>query len=103
MKTNPPAVAIGPPNPGAPTFCLPVGSVSLIPSGTCQAISPVLALIATSRAHGGLLQGQLTTRPPASFVATLNAGPFTCVYGNCFARSIPGSYLGFFCIHPEAG
>src|SRR5690606_12647745 len=40
MNTRPPAVTIGPPKPGEPTFCLPSGNVSLIPSGTDHAISP---------------------------------------------------------------
>src|SRR5436190_24368590 len=91
MKTNPPPVTIGPPAPGDPTFCLPAGIVSLTPSGTCQAISPVTALIATSRAHGGLLHGQFPiVRPDASFTEALNAGPPTRVYGNSLARSMPG-------------
>src|SRR5262245_35011632 len=80
MNNNPPAVAIGPPAPGDPAFCLPAGMVSLTPSGTCHAMSPVLALMATSRAHGGLLQGQFPiVRPLASFTEALKAGPFTRV------------------------
>src|SRR5262245_15125822 len=97
MPRKPTAVTIGPPAPGDPTFCLPGGNVSLSPSGTCHAMSPVLPLIATSLAQGGLLQGQFATvRPFSSFTDALNAGPFTRVYGNSFARSIPGSYFGFF-------
>src|SRR5262249_14350871 len=97
INRSPPAVTAGPPKPCDPTFCFPAGRVSLIPSGTCHAMSPVLALIATSRAHGGLLHGQFPmVRPLASFTGALNPGPFTLVYGNSFARSIPGWYLGFF-------
>src|SRR5262245_35562456 len=104
MKSRPPAVVIGPPAPGDPTFCLPAGSVSFTPNGTSHAISPVFPLIATSLAHGGLLHGQLAmVRPFASCTEALNAGPWTRVYGNSFARSIPGSYFGFFWIHPVAG
>src|SRR5262249_536724 len=97
MKSKPPAVTIGPPAPGDPTFCLPGGSVSLTPSGTCHAMSPVLPLMATSLAQGGLLQGQFAiVRPFASFAEALKAGPFTGGEGNSFGRSTPGSYLGFF-------
>src|SRR5204863_287989 len=44
------------PRPGTtsrPTFCLPAGRFSFIPSVVCHAIAPVLALTATSRDHGG--------------------------------------------------
>src|SRR5262245_52626321 len=97
MKSSPPAVTIGPPAPGDPTFCLPGGKVSFTPSGTCQAMSPVFPLMATSCAHGGLLHGQFAiVRPVASFTDALNGGPLTRVYGTSLARSIPGSYFGFF-------
>src|SRR5262245_50862036 len=97
MNRRPPAVAIGPPAPGDPTFCLPGGNVSFTPSGTCQAMSPVFPLMAMSFAQGGLLHGQFAmVRPVASFAGALNAGPLTRVYGNSLARSIPGSYFGFF-------
>src|SRR5438067_12352210 len=97
MNRTPPPVTIGPPAPGDPTLFLPSGSVSLIPRGACQAMSPVSALMATSLAQGGLLQGQFPiVRPLASFTDALNGGPFTRVYGNSFARSMPGSYFGFF-------
>src|SRR5438132_10552337 len=78
MNTRPPAVTVGPPAPGDPTFCLPAGSVSFTPSGTCHAMSPVTALIATSLAHGGLLHGQFPiVRPLASLTDALNPGPPT--------------------------
>src|SRR5262249_62156541 len=34
-------------------FCLPAGRLSVTPSGTFHAISPVLTLTATSSPHGG--------------------------------------------------
>src|SRR6266516_901997 len=52
-NTSPPAVTVGPALPLPPTFCFPGGRLSLIPSVVCHAISPVLALTATSRDHGG--------------------------------------------------
>src|SRR5882724_10548127 len=59
MKTRPPAVAMEPPIFGLPVFCIPSGKPSVTPSGTSQATSPVLTLIANRRPHGGALQGQL--------------------------------------------
>ena len=38
---------------GRPVFCLPSGSCSVMPSGICHAKSPVEALIAVKRPHGG--------------------------------------------------
>src|SRR5689334_19476927 len=61
VKSSPPAVAAGPAPLTAPTFCLPSGRRSLMPRTVCQAISPVLALIAYRCPHGGLLHG----KPPA--------------------------------------
>ena len=43
INTNPPAVAIGPPRFIRPVFLLARGNSSVIPSGTCQAKSPVCA------------------------------------------------------------
>ena len=53
MNTRPPAVTIGPASTGRPVFCLPSGSCSVMPSGVCQAMSPVAVLIAVNRPHGG--------------------------------------------------
>jgi hypothetical protein len=52
-NTRPLAVAMVPPLPGRPVFCLPSGKLSVIPSGTFQAILPVLTSTATSSPHGG--------------------------------------------------
>src|SRR3954465_7877443 len=57
MNTSPPAVAIGPPEPALPAFFFPSGIALLIPKGTLQAISPVLAFTATKLDHGGLKHG----------------------------------------------
>src|SRR3954471_17182437 len=57
MKTRSPAVVIGPPEAGVPVGFTPFAvSSSNSPSGTRQAISPVLALTATSSPHGGSVQ-----------------------------------------------
>src|SRR5215471_5967345 len=70
MNTNPPAVAIGPANaPERPVFCLPGGKPSVMPSGTCHAISPVLAFTAKRRSHGGLTQGRFPIDLPAASLA----------------------------------
>src|SRR5262249_4741415 len=65
-KTSPPAVTIGPALPEPPTFCLPGGSASLIPSVVTQAMSPVFALTAHSFAQGGFWQGALPNMRPFS-------------------------------------
>src|SRR6476659_230058 len=52
-KTRPPAVAIDPPLPGRPVRCLSGGRLSVTPSGTRHAKSPVLTLTATRSPHGG--------------------------------------------------
>src|SRR4051812_6109907 len=59
--TTPPAVTMGPALPLPPVLRLPSGSASVVPSGTCQAMSPVFALTATRRAHGGRWHGRLAT------------------------------------------
>src|SRR5579862_7344004 len=57
-NTTPPAVTIDPPSPNAPVLCTPFDSISsLVPSGTLQAMSPVLALTAVRCDHGGIWQG----------------------------------------------
>ena len=56
-NSRPPAVAAGPAPLTEPTCCLPSGRFALSPRITCQAISPVLALIAYRCPHGGLKQG----------------------------------------------
>src|SRR5215471_1724481 len=58
IKTSPPAVAIGPPMFRRPVFFFPSGNSSVTPSGTFQAISPVLAFTATRLPHGGFWHGQ---------------------------------------------
>src|SRR5579872_4579842 len=68
IKTNPLAVAMEPPMLGRPVFCFSGGRVSVIPSGTLQAMSPVLTLTATSSPHGGcwhiMLEALSLNRPP---------------------------------------
>src|SRR5262245_32919193 len=66
MNTSPPAVTVGPALPLPPTFCFPAGRFSLIPSIVCHAISPVFALTAMSRDHGGRWHGSTMSRPEAS-------------------------------------
>src|SRR5215813_4127197 len=63
MKTRPPAVAIGPPILRRPVAFLPSGNSSVIPRGTFQAISPVLAFTATKCPQGGFWHGH--ARAPA--------------------------------------
>ena len=57
MKTSPPAVTVGPALPLPPVLRLPSGSASVVPSVVCHAISPVFALTAISRDHGGRWHG----------------------------------------------
>src|SRR5215510_11846942 len=57
MKMSPPAVTMGPAEPPRPVFCFPAGRLSLTPSVTCHANSPVLAFTAVSRPHGGFWHG----------------------------------------------
>src|SRR3954471_10764395 len=75
-NTSPPAVAIEPPLPGRPVFCLSGGSVSVTPSGTRQANSPVLTSIAVRFPHGGcwhiMFESGSLKRPPPG---TLPYGP----------------------------
>src|SRR5205085_8987639 len=54
---SPPAVDVGPALPTLPTSCLPSGRRSFNPRITCQAMSPVLALIANNLPHGGVWHG----------------------------------------------
>src|SRR5690348_15510655 len=59
MKIRPPAVTTIGPVLGAPVFGNPfAASASTVPNGTCQTMSPVLALTANISAQGGLIQGQ---------------------------------------------
>src|SRR4030095_1234867 len=67
-NTSPPAVTVGPALPLLPVSCLPSGSASVSPSGVSHAISPVLALTATSRPHGGRWHGRLAGVRPAGAV-----------------------------------
>src|SRR4030095_7589094 len=60
-KISPPAVVVGPALPLPPVSCLPSGSASLRPRVLSQAISPVLAFTATSRAHGGRWHGRVAS------------------------------------------
>ncbi len=58
MKTNPPAVTIVPPNVSVPVRATPRAvSSGCSPSGTRQANSPVLRLIAFKTPQGGLIAG----------------------------------------------
>src|SRR5215470_7255422 len=57
MKINPPAVEIGPPPELFPPVFMPSGVPSVVPNGTCHAMSPVLTSIAVSLPHGGCQQG----------------------------------------------
>jgi len=70
MNTKPPAVAIGPAKaPDRPVFCFAGGSPSVIPSGTCHAISPVFAFTANKRYQGGFTHGRLPMEFPAASFA----------------------------------
>ena len=62
-------MTVGPALPLPPTFCLPAGRKSLTPSVVSQAISPVLALTAIKRDHGGRWHGRTMSRPSAFFPA----------------------------------
>src|ERR1700751_2011955 len=59
INTNPLAVAREPPRFGAPVFRCPSGKISIIPRGTCQAMSPLLTFTAVNLPHGGFWQGKL--------------------------------------------
>ena len=73
MNTSPPAVTIGPPELLlAPVSCLPLGNSSVMPRRLAHRMSPVLALTAISRPHGGLMQGRVTFRPSAAVKLALN-------------------------------
>src|SRR5207237_2316568 len=77
-KTSPPAVAIGPPAPGDPTFLFPSGRASFTPRGTFQAKSPVLASTAIRLDHGGLKHGRFAmVLPAASFKGAERAAAVT--------------------------
>src|SRR5436305_1964612 len=56
MNTRLPAVVMAPPELGVPVWMPFAASSSKSPSGTCHAMSPVLALTATSSPHGGAVQ-----------------------------------------------
>src|SRR5437016_5580818 len=73
MNTRPPAVTVGPALPTPPVFCLPGGSASFNPSGSSQAMFPLLALTANKRPQGGFWHGQLpSTLPLESLACALN-------------------------------
>src|ERR1700720_113240 len=77
MNVSPPAVVIGPPPKlGAPVL-IPAGTPSIVPKGTCQAMSPVFTLIADSLPQGGCQQGQPFTdsEPPVLGDALAATGP----------------------------
>src|ERR1051326_5642463 len=75
-NTRPPAVTMGPALLADPASCFPSGNDSTSPSGTCQAKSPVFALTAIRRPHGGRKQGRFATvRPLASFTGALKPNP----------------------------
>src|ERR1700674_3996921 len=76
INTRPPAVTMGPALFADPASCLPAGNASTSPSGTCQAKSPVFALTAIRRPHGGRKQGSVATvRPLASLTGALKPNP----------------------------
>src|SRR5262245_53811546 len=78
MKIRSPAVVMLPPRLGVPVLIPLASSSSKIPSGTCHAISPVLALTATSSPHGGALQEYRvfgSQKRPPSGVTFLKLGP----------------------------
>src|SRR5215469_6838401 len=70
MKIRPPAVEIGPPPELFPPVFTPAGVPSIVPNGTCHAMSPVLTSIAVSLPHGGRQHGHPLTEallfPPDS-------------------------------------
>src|ERR1700690_4247856 len=63
IKTKPPAVVMGPPKLSRPVLSLPSGNESVTPNGTCHAKSPVLALTAIRRPHGGFWHGMAPSPP----------------------------------------
>src|SRR6185436_4672068 len=69
IKTRSPAVVMLPPRLGVPVLIPLASSSSKIPSGTCHAMSPVLAFTATSSPHGGALHEYFVlgsqNRPPS--------------------------------------
>src|ERR1700691_6268687 len=72
MNTRPDAVAMGPALPAPPVLRLPSGSASDVPRVVCHAISPVLALTAVRRLHGGFWQGKVAmVRPLWSLMGAL--------------------------------
>src|SRR5262249_32184103 len=106
MNIRPPAVAIAPALFETPVCCLSGGRISVIPSGTSQAKSPVAAFTAIRRPHGGLKHGRLPSdRPLGSRTAALKPpiprGPVR-IYGTR-PSVLSGVYFGFFSIHPTAG
>src|SRR6266566_4037262 len=68
INTSPPAVVIGPPPKLEAPVLIPAGTPSIVPKGICQAMSPVLTLIAVSLPQGGCQQGQPFTvnKPPVN-------------------------------------
>src|SRR5215472_11658631 len=103
MNTSPPAVAIAPAVLVAPVCCLASGRASVIPRGTSQAKSPVAALTAIKRPHGGLKHGKFPATPHSEFLMmALNPPrPLGALLSNGSIPSVlPGMYFGFFCIHP---
>src|SRR3982751_6321259 len=78
MNTRLPAVVIAPPLLGVPVWIPFAASSSKSPSGTCQAMSPVFALTATSSPHGGAEQlhrfSGSQNRPPSGVVFESGGG-----------------------------
>src|SRR5579859_6582545 len=104
MNTSPPAVAMGPPIFSRPVFLLPSGNSSVTPNVTCQANSPVLALTAISRPHGGFWHGHacsppFTTLPVRGLPSNhwkRDVGPRMLL--RSYSTAAPGA---FFSIHPK--
>src|SRR4051794_6354677 len=80
MNTRLPAVVIAPPLLGVPVWIPFAASSSKSPSGTRHAMSPVLALTATSSPHGGAEQLQRLSgsqkRPPSGVTLESTGGAF---------------------------
>src|SRR5215831_9102193 len=58
MNVRPPAVTMGPPNPGRPVRCFPSGKLSVTPRTDRHAISPLFTSTPTSSPQGGSVHGR---------------------------------------------
>src|SRR5580700_7408603 len=90
MKIKPPAVEIGPPPELFPPVFMPGGVPSVVPNGTCHAMSPVLTSIAVSLPHGGCQHGH-----PLIMALLLPPRPASRPYNRGDSAGAPGSVSCF--------